>query len=120
MASTSIFAPCFSKCSNRHYLGWIAFMMFILQGIEAMAQAPTVSYPSPQIYYKSSVISSLSPSAANVPALTFSNVTTYAGTATAGGSNTSAASTSTFNNIKSVVMDRHGNMYVAEFTDGRI
>jgi DNA-binding beta-propeller fold protein YncE len=111
---------CFSSFSRKVAAGWIIVLILILEGAGVQAQSPTVSYASPQVFLRNSAISNLSPTATNVPALTFQNVSTFAGTGTSGVTNASTAATSTFDDIKSVVMDRHGNTYVAEFSEGRI
>ena len=96
-------------------LGWL----YCWGLADAIAQAPTVSYSSPQVYLRNTAISNLSPTAANVPALTFRNVTTYAGSGTGGGTNNTNPLSATFDDIVSMVMDVRGNIYVAESSGGR-
>ena len=86
---------------------------------DAIAQAPTVSYSSPQVYLRNTAISNLSPTATNVPAQTFRNVTTYAGTGSGGSTNNSNPLSATFDDIVSMVMDARGNIYLAESSGGR-
>ena len=97
-------------------------ILFCWQPTEAIAQAPTVSYSSPKVYQTNTAITNLTPTATNVPALTFRNVTTYAGSGANGSTPTNNANPllATFNDIVSVVMDAKGNMYIAESFNGRI
>ena len=109
---------------QRTLTGVLAGVLSLWQTADVVAQAPTVSYSSPQVYLINTAISNLEPSASNVPELTFRNVSTFAGTGTAATStsatNGSSAINSTFFGIKSMVVDRHGNMYVAEHSGRRI
>lgn len=115
---------CFSKFSRQSFTGLIAVLIFFLQTNGTLAQVPTVSYATPQVYLRNAAISNLSPTASNVPALTFRNVSTFAGTGTAAtdlsATNGTTAANSTFFGIKSMVLDRHGNIYVAEHSGKRI
>ena len=124
MTRTSIFARCFSNCSSLFNPCWIAFMMFILQGMGVLAQAPNISYTTPQVYATNNAISNLSPSNSGgaIPAVTFRNVTTYAGSGADGSTPTNSTNPllATFNDIVSMVMDAKGNIYVAESGNGRI
>jgi hypothetical protein len=97
-------------------------ILFCWQPTEAIAQAPTVSYSSPKVYQTNIAITNLTPTATNVPALTFRNVTTYTGSGANGSTPTNNANPllATFNDIVSMVMDAKGNMYIAESYNGRI
>jgi hypothetical protein len=95
----------------------VFFWGWVLPG--AVAQSPTVSYSSPQVYLRNTAISNLSPTATNVPAQTFRNVSTYAGTGTGGNTNNTNPLLATFDDIVSMVMDARGNIYVAESSGGR-
>jgi hypothetical protein len=97
-----------------------AFLLCLYQWTSA--QVPNVSYSSPQVYGIGSAISTLSPtnSGGTVPSGTFGNVTTYAGSGAAGGSDNTNPLLATFNQIVSIAIDARGNLYVAEFGDGRI
>ncbi|MEY4885326.1 MAG: hypothetical protein RL151_635, partial [Bacteroidota bacterium] len=88
--------------------------------IYARSQAPTVSYTSPQAYHTGTAISTLSPTSSNVPALTYGNVTTYAGSGTSGGADNANPLSATFQSIKAITRDARGNMYVAEHDGKRI
>ena len=96
----------------------------ILQAVSALAQAPNISYTTPQVYATGNAITNLTPSSSGgaIPALTFRNVTTYAGSGADGSTPTNSINplTATFNDIVSMVMDAKGNMYVAESGNGRI
>jgi len=114
---------------NRHHAAFVFFypvfllaILFCGQTTEAIAQAPTVSYSSPKVYQINTAITNLTPTATNVPALTFRNVTTYAGSGANGSTPTNNANPllATFNDIVSLVMDAKGNMYIAESYNGRI
>ena len=101
---------------------FLVAILFCWQPTEAIAQAPTVSYSSPKVYQTNTAITNLTPTATNVPALTFRNVTTYAGSGANGSTPTNNANPllATFNDIVSMVMDAKGNMYIAESYNGRI
>jgi hypothetical protein len=104
--------------------GWFIALAFALDYTGANAQAPNISYTSPQVYATNNAISNLSPtnSGGAIPALAFRNVTTYAGSGADGTTPTNSANPllATFNDIVSMVMDAKGNIYVAESANGRI
>jgi sugar lactone lactonase YvrE len=124
MTRTPSLASCFSRFSRRFIYGWGTVLILILQAAGAMAQAPNISYTTPQVYATGNAITNLTPSNSGgaIPALTFRNVTTYAGSGADGSTPTNSTNplTSTFNDIVSMVMDAKGNMYVAESGNGRI
>jgi DNA-binding beta-propeller fold protein YncE len=92
---------------ERHARQGMVCFLFLCMG-NLFAQAPNISYSSPQTYLSGTAISSLSPtnSGGAVPAFTYQNVSTVSSTV--------------FNDIKGVTRDALGNTYVAEHTDGRI
>jgi hypothetical protein len=114
----------FSKFSYYGVLATALLSIFILQAAGALAQAPNISYTTPQVYATGNAITNLTPSNSGgaIPTLTFRNVTTYAGSGSDGSTPTNNANPllATFNDIVSMVMDAKGNMYIAESYNGRI
>ena len=108
MIRTSNFARCFFKCSNRHYLGWITFLMFILQAFGAIAQVPSISYTTPTGFLRNLAATPLSPvnSGGGVAARTYRDVTTFVSSA--------------LNGPRGMVSDKFGNIYVTERADNVI
>jgi len=96
--------------------------LLALSPLFVWSQAPTVSYSSPQNFNTGTAISTLSPTSSNVPAVTYGNVTTYAGSGptTNPGADNPNPLLASFNMPKSVVLDARGNMYVAESVNGII
>lgn len=93
----------------------IYLFVFLFAVSGAYAQAPNISYTSPQNYTLNGAITPLAPSNTGgaVPANTYGQVSTYAGTGTRG--NVSATvSTSTFYQPRKMAVDATGNMYVLD------
>ena len=89
---------------------------------QSNAQAPGISYSSPQAYYIGQTLTPLVPanSGGSVPATVIGKVITYAGTGTAGSANNSTPLTSTFSSPYNLVFDSSGNLYITCGGDGTI
>lgn len=85
------------------------------------AQAPNISYPSPQVYVVGKTITTLTPanSGGVVPNIAYSNVTTLAGDGTAGLVNGPGA-TARFRGPYAIASDAAGNIYVADYDNSVI
>ena len=124
MPNASSIVSILSCLHKQRLAGWLAALAFTLIYTATKAQAPNISYTTPQVYATNNAISNLSPSNSGgaVPALSFRNVTTYAGSGADGSTPTNNANPllATFKDIVSMVVDAKGNIYVAESGTGRI
>lgn len=87
----------------------------------AFAQAPNITYSTPQVYYKTSTIVPLAPVNAGgaVPANIYGEVSTYAGSGQPG--NTDGANLSaTFDSPAGITFDASGNLFVSEIFNNDI
>jgi len=95
--------------------------IFFIAFSKAFAQAPSISYQTPQIYVVNKGITALSPTNTGgaVPANIYGQVTTLAGNGTAGAAdgNGNAAS---FNSPHNIAADVSGNVYVADNGNNKI
>ena len=113
-----------TQITNHASDGWrqmvVAFFL-ILSASLLMAQAPSISYATPQSYYINQAITILSPanSGGSVPAGIYRNVSTFAGSGTSGGTDNANPLLATFTNPSGVTGDALGNHYVCE-QGGRI
>jgi sugar lactone lactonase YvrE len=82
----------------------------------------SVSYNPPAYYVNGQAITNLSPTQNNVTINggTYADVTTFAGTGTSGGTNSSIATSATFSEPTGMVKDALGNYYIAEMSGKRI
>lgn len=99
----------FAKC-------FFLLLFALLAVCTAFAQAPIIKYATPQNYKLNAPIAPLKPvnSGGNVPTSEYGNVSTFAGSGqysyTEG-----AANTASFKIPSDVVIDKNGNIYVADF-----
>lgn len=87
----------------------------------ALPSPPNITYQTPQIYYVNTTITPLAPTNTGgaVPPNIYGDVTTFAGTGSAGNANGTVAAAS-FNRPGSVVFDASGNLFVSETANNDI
>ena len=96
-------------------------LLFI--GNKLFAQAPNITYTSPQVYTTGTAIPSLSPSnsGGSVPATVYSTVSVFAGSISkVTGSGNATGTSARFNLPRGIAIDAAGVMYVADQTNNMI
>jgi len=94
----------------------ILFVLFLFVSNcfnSVLAQAPAISYTTPNVYPVGTVITPLTPANAGGPVFIYGQTTTYAGDGSAGATNGPAA-TASFNIPLITAIDAAGNVYVAD------
>ena len=86
-----------------------------------MNSVPSISYASPQNYEINKAITALTPVSigSTIPVLTYAQVSTFAGSGTAGAANGNG-SAATFSKPMGVTLDNSGNLIVADATSNKI
>ena len=99
----------------------LLLILFLSGAWTAYAQAPVISYASPQTYSLNKTIPALKPLNAGgpVPAVVYGTVTTFAGSGQAGKLD-GQGTTANFNQPRRVTVDAAGNVYVADFGNNLI
>jgi len=95
--------------------GLLLFFLVLATGFKAFAQAPNISYQTPQVYTVNSIITPLSPanSGGAVPANAYGQVSTFAGSG-AKGTADGQGSAASFSIVKGLAVDNANNIYVAD------
>ncbi|MBD1365073.1 cadherin-like beta sandwich domain-containing protein [Mucilaginibacter sp. ZT4R22] len=99
----------------------LLFGFLLIIAAAGFAQAPDISYPSPQVFVLGKAITNLAPtnSGGAVPNTAYSEVTTLAGNGTAGFvDNTGLAAR--FDSPYAIASDASGNIYVADYGNNAI
>jgi len=98
-----------------HYFSFVFALTFLSD--QVVAQAPSITYSTPQFYTVGTAITTLSPtnSGGAITAATYTQVTTFAGSTAGTSGTTNATGTSArFNNPSNIVTDASGNLYIAD------
>jgi gliding motility-associated-like protein len=120
---TVIFKACLKMNTKISCKSLRLIMFTILTGAvnAVFAQAPNISYQTPQTYTINQPITPLMPvnTGGAVPATIYGTVSTYAGSGFMGTKNGAAASAS-FNQITGVAVDANGNVFVDDWANNEI
>jgi gliding motility-associated-like protein len=100
-----------TSCFNKLLL----FALLIIISANAFAQAPNISYHTPNVYAFATPITPLAPvnTGGAVPATIYGQVSTFAGSGSIGSANGTGTAAS-FNSIYGLTLDATGNIYVAD------
>lgn len=100
---------------------YVLFFFFLLITKLVFAQAPNISYPTPQSYTVNTPITPLAPvnSGGAVPPQIYGEVTTFAGSGSLGNTNGQGTAAS-FSTLYSITTDGAGDMYVADYNNNLI
>jgi len=110
------------KCSGKNMImsltrgKWLQFILLLLMcSGDAFAQAPVISYQTPQVYTTNTAIAALAPTNAGgaVPPNAYGQVTTFAGNGNIGSADGLGA-TARFNDPRGLAVDNANNIYVAD------
>jgi len=106
-------------------IGCCKYVLFFLLlkgfGVTVFAQAPIISYTTPQTYITNTTIMPLAPAnlGGAVPANAYGQVTTFAGSGVAGSADGSGTAAS-FNNTRDLAIDMFNDIYVADKGNNKI
>jgi len=96
-------------------ISFLLTVLFLIKIGPIAAQAPAISYTTPQTYSVNTPIATLIPrnSGGAVPVMAYGEVTTLAGSGTQGSADGQGAAAS-FNQPRRLAIDKSGNLYVAD------